>query len=79
MNMVSEGNQELIAEHKDLAEKVKNVRNMLKEWKEGTLKIVPKTPYYLFHHQLLHMESYLIVLEHRAEIEGVDFLNVGEE
>ena len=45
---------------------------MLNKYKEGTLDFTPCCPYEMLFEQLVYMEHYLSMLEHRAEIEGIN-------
>ena len=45
---------------------------MITKWDEGTLEFTPSCSRTLFGRQLHHMRMYLIDLECRAKIEGID-------
>ena len=45
---------------------------MCVKYKAGTLNFVPSCPYELLFEQLQHMGRYLMLLEARAEIEGIE-------
>lgn len=45
---------------------------MITKWDEGTLEFTPTCSRTLFGRQLHHMRMYLIDLECRAKIEGID-------
>ena len=60
------------AEYLQLKIRINGLRNMLKEYKAGTLPFTPSCSYDLLNGQLKAMELYATYLEERAEIEGID-------
>lgn len=60
------------AEYAQISIRYQRLFNMLVKYKAGTLDFVPRCSYDLLFEQLQHMGRYLICLEARAEIEGID-------
>ena len=60
------------AEYLQLEIRVNGLRNMLKEYKDGTLTFKPSCSYDLLNGQLKAMELYATYLEERAQIEEID-------
>ena len=48
------------------------LRAMLKGYREGTLTFTPKCPFEILNNQFLFMQSYLVCLNRRAKIEGIE-------
>lgn len=46
--------------------------DMLVKYKAGTLSFVPRCSFDLLYEQAQHMGRYILLLEARAEIEGID-------
>jgi hypothetical protein len=67
----SEYKDRFVAEYLQLKIRRNGLANMLMKYKEGTLTFTPKCSYELLYEQLVHMESYLGVLEQRAVIEDI--------
>lgn len=60
------------AEYYQLAIRIKGLRSMLSQLKEGTLPFEPTISPRLLNAQLKAMESYEFYLSGRARIEGID-------
>lgn len=45
---------------------------MINKWDSGELNFVPTCSRNLYDKQLAYMENYMCILEHRAELEGID-------
>ena len=60
------------AEYLQLKIRYKKLFNMLVKYKAGSLKFVPACPYDLLYEQLQHMGRYIMILEARAEVEGIE-------
>lgn len=45
---------------------------MVNKWDSGELNFVPTCPREIYDEQLAYMENYMHILEHRAELEGID-------
>ena len=45
---------------------------MLEDYADGKLPFTPSCPYNLLHEQLVFMKRYLVCLEQRAKIEGIE-------
>lgn len=67
----SEYKDRFVAEYLQLKIRRNGLANMLMKYKEGTLTFTPKCSYELLYTQLVHMESYLEILEQRAVIEDI--------
>lgn len=71
--MVSEDYKERFkAEYLQLKIRIDGLYNMLSKYKEGTLTFKPSCSYDLLDKQLFAMQMYLLLLEERAEIEGIE-------
>ncbi len=60
------------AEYDQLTIRGNKLRAMLVKYKAGTLDFVPSCPYDLLFEQLRLMGQYALILEARAELEGID-------
>lgn len=65
-----------IAEYNQLKIRKVKLSVMLLKYRQGNLSFNPKCSYDLLHEQLIYMESYLKVLEKRAEIENISLQEV---
>ena len=45
---------------------------MVNKWDSGELNFVPTCPREIYDEQLAYMMNYMHILEHRAELEGID-------
>lgn len=70
----SEYKDRFVAEYLQLKIRRDGLANMLMKYKKGALTFTPKCSYELLYSQLVHMESYLEVLEQRAVIEDIPLL-----
>lgn len=64
--------ERFIGEYLQLQIRINGLSNMLKKYKEGTLKFTPSCSYELLHTQLVYMECYSNALEERAKIENIN-------
>lgn len=62
----------LIIEYRQLVNRIGKLDAMFDRYREGTLDFTPKTPITLLIDQANRMTDYLLVLEKRAELEGID-------
>lgn len=60
------------AEYKQTLIRQQKLFKMLVKYKAGTLGFVPRCSYDLLYEQLRLMGQYLMILEARAEVEGID-------
>ena len=60
------------AEYRQTSIRYGKLFSMLVKYKAGTLNFVPRCPYDLLFEQLQMMGRYLMLLEARAEIEGIE-------
>lgn len=60
------------AEYIQLKVRKERLTDMLQKYREGKLDFTPNCSYDLLHTQLVHMESYMNILEQRAKIENID-------
>lgn len=60
------------AEYYQLKLRYDKLSLMITKWDEGTLEFEPSCSRTLFSRQLHHMRMYMIDLETRAKIEGID-------
>lgn len=61
-----------IAEYAQLAIRYKGLSKMIVAYENGTLKFTPKCSIEILKQQLREMDAYMVTLEERAEIEGID-------
>ena len=60
------------AEYYQLVIRYRGLKSMLIKWDEGTLNFEPTCPRSTYNMQIKAMIDYIVVLEARAVIEGVD-------
>lgn len=60
------------AEYYQLKIRYEKLKAMCEKWDKGELDFTPTCPRNTYGYQLVYMSEYLAVLEHRAEIEGVE-------
>ena len=63
-----------VAEYLQVSIRRDGLAKMLLNYKEGKLNFTPKCSYELLHEQLIHMESYMEILEQRAVIEDIPLI-----
>lgn len=60
------------AEYMQLKIRRNGLKKMLVSYADGTLNFTPKCSYDLLHSQLVYMDGYMDILEHRAKIENIE-------
>lgn len=60
------------AEYYQIKIRYEKLETMIEKWDADELNFVPTCPRNLYDKQLAYMENYMHILEHRAELEGVD-------
>ena len=60
------------AEYYQLKMRFSALDKMLINYMSGRLSFTPSCPYNMLHEQLVFMERYLVCLEQRAKIEGIE-------
>lgn len=63
-----------VAEYLQISIRRNRLAKMLLNYKEGNLNFTPKCSYELLYEQLIHMESYMEILEQRAVIEDIPLI-----
>lgn len=66
------------AEYAQLMIRYKGLCNMLEKWDNGILDFKPTCPRSTYDCQIRAMADYIIVLETRAELEGIDLKDFRE-
>ena len=64
--------ERFIAEFQQLVIRYKGLKKMLDKWDRGKLSFVPACPRSIYNLQIKAMTAYIIVLETRAGMEGID-------
>lgn len=71
--MISDDYKErFLAEYEQLKIRYDGLYNMLNKWDKGELNFKPTCPRSIYDIQLNAMENYLVILEARAVIEGIE-------
>lgn len=65
-----------LAEYYQTYIRFKRLFDIVDKYKRGTLDFEPTCPVSLLNMQLHHMSNYLLMLERRAEIEGIELREV---
>lgn len=60
------------AEYYQVKIRYEKLETMIEKWDAGELNFVPTCPRKIYDEQLAHMMNYMYILEHRAELEGID-------
>lgn len=68
--------ERFIGEYFLIKDKKDRLQEMLEKWKDGKLDFTPTCDYNLLSLQLKTMESYLLILEKRAEVEKIALIIV---
>lgn len=71
--------ERFIAEYQQLKIRYENLSKMIEKHDEGKLEFTPTCPIEVLKAQKSIMGQYLLCLEKRAEIEGIDILNYKED
>lgn len=66
------------AEYYQLAIRRRKLAVMLRKWKENELSFEPTCSYEILSEQLVYMNKYLVALETRAMIEGIELKMTAE-
>ena len=64
--------ERFVAEYKQLVIRYKTLRNMLDKWYKGELNFEPTCPGSTYNMQIKAMTDYIVVLEARAVMEGIE-------
>lgn len=73
-NKLPDWQQRFVLEYKELLERVVKLAKMLNNW--NNLNFTPKCSKTLLTAQYNTMEAYLSILEERASIEGIEFIEL---
>lgn len=68
-----------LAEYYQAYIRFKKLYDIVDKYKHGTLDFKPDCPVQLLEQQLLYMTKYMVQLERRAEIEGIELREVEDE
>lgn len=68
--------ERFLAEYYQLDTRIQKLEIMLKDWDAGTLRFEPTCPRATYDLQLEYMTKYLAILEMRANMEGIDIVEV---
>lgn len=66
------------AEYYQLKIRYEKLKAMCEKWDKGELDFTPTCPRYIYKRQLDKMAGYLMILEERAELEGIKLEEVEE-
>lgn len=78
--MVSSNYQDrFIAEYWQLKIRYEKLKNMCDKWDSGKLDFTPTCQRFIYDAQLTYMESYMHILQKRAELEKIDLLKGEKE
>lgn len=60
------------AEYYQVKIRYEKLETMIEKWDADELNFVPTCPREIYDEQLAYMMNYMYILEHRAELEGID-------
>lgn len=60
------------AEYYQVKIRHEKLETMIEKWDADELNFVPTCPREIYDEQLVYMLNYMYILEHRAELEGID-------
>lgn len=64
--------ERFIAEYIQISNRYNGLKNMIKQWDDGTLTFTPTCPREIYDFQLRAMQDYMAILTVRAKIENID-------